>query len=263
MRRKRAESYPKEIGELLFAYRELLTATLAEEIVGIYLFGSLTYDDFQPDRSDIDLVIIVRRPLSATALAKVTELHTRLGERFPRWSKRLEASYLPIDQLELTAPPANPRPWYGEGRLYPAAHFGNEWLINNHLLREHGLALWGPPFALICPPIAFDKVQDACKRDLLEEWLPKLDDAEWMANPHYQSYLVLNLCRILHTICNGATASKSASSAWVARRFPRWKPLIAAANAWRYGDDFPHHEEAGDFLHFVLLECNQPSIKSP
>jgi len=258
MAKSKPATHPKEISELLFAYRETLTAALGEEIVGIYLFGSLTYGDFQPDRSDIDLVVIVHRALSATALAKIAEIHTRLGERFPRWSKRLEASYLPLDQLELTEPPANPRPWYGEGRLYPAAQFGNEWIINNYLLREHGLALSGPPFALICPPITIAQVQEACRRDLLEEWQPKLDDAEWVANPHYQSYLVFNLCRILHTVRNGAAASKSVSCAWVARKYPRWKMLIDAANQWRYGDAFDHEEEMREFLRFALDETANP-----
>jgi hypothetical protein len=27
-----------------------------------------------------------------------------------------------------------------------------------------------------------------------------MDDREWRSNSHYQSYLVLNLCRILHPV---------------------------------------------------------------
>lgn len=198
--KRKPAQHPKEITELIFALREGLLGAFGDEIVGIYLFGSLTYGDFQLGRSDIDLVIVVRTPLTVTGIKVASDLHVHLLERFPVWGRRLETSYTPLEMFQESSPPAAGRPYWGEGRFYPAAIYGNEWLINNYLLREHGVALHGPPFALLCPPIAIEAVQQASRNDLLEEWQPKLHDSEWLDDPHYQSYLVLNLCRILHTL---------------------------------------------------------------
>ena len=93
-------------------------------------------------------------------------------------------------------PPEQPRPYYGEGKFYREAFYGNEWLINNYLLQKFGVTIIGPEFTTLTKPINIKEIQKACLRDLLEEWKPKLKQTSWLNNPHYQSYLTLNLCRI-------------------------------------------------------------------
>lgn len=54
-----------------------------------------------------------------------------------------------------------------------------------------------------------------------------MNDLQWLSNSHSQSYLVLNLCRILYTIMRGAVASKSGSALWVKNEFcSEWQFLI-------------------------------------
>ena len=121
---------------------------------------------------------------------------------------RLECSYTPIDMLKNILPPKEPRPYYGGGIFYDEAPYGNEWIINNYLLYEHGITLIGPDFKKLTTPIDIIEVQKACIRDLFQEWEPKITDFEWLDNSHYQSYLVMNLCRILYTVMCGVTGTK-------------------------------------------------------
>jgi hypothetical protein len=152
---------------------------------------------------------------------------------------------------ELT-PPATPRPWWGFGTLYAAAPAGNEWIINHYLLSKHGIALEGPDFNQLIPPINLLSVQQASARDLFQEWVPKINDSLWLSNSHYQSYLVLNLCRILHTVILGQPDSKKIAGQWVKEMYSQWKDLIEEAEGWAYGDEINRQADAVAFLRFAV-----------
>lgn len=148
--------------------------------------------------------------------------------------------------------PKEPRPYYGEGTFYPKAKYGNEWIINLYLLYNHGISLYGPEFNKLIKPVNITVVQKACVRDLFKEWEPKLRNTSWLDNEHYQSYLVLNLCRILYTVMAASTASKKVSAAWVKQQFPEWAELVQSAEDWQYGFKINQKEKTLDFLKFAI-----------
>jgi hypothetical protein len=215
--------------------------------------GSLSYGDFNPDNSDIDLVAIVKDPLSPEQLEALKHMHLQVEASRKKWAKRIECSYIPMDMLSSIRPPKSPRPYFGEGIFYPKAPYGNEWIINQYLLYKHGLPLIGPDFKTLVKPIDIEDVREACIRDLFEEWAPKMNDPEWLNNSHYQSYVVLNLCRILYTVTCHSTATKKASADWVKRKFgPRWNKLIQTAESWHYGKEMNLQEETIEFIKFSI-----------
>src|SRR5262245_36901822 len=69
--------------------------------------------------------------------------------------------------------------------------------VNQYFLAKYGVALHGPDLNTLIPPLDLHEVRKASARGLFKEWKPKINDTKWLANSHYQSYLVLNLCRIL------------------------------------------------------------------
>ena len=74
----------------------------------------------------------------------IKKLHKDTGKCFQKWRDRLECSYTPIEMLKNILPPTEPRPYFGGGFFYAEAPYGNEWIINNYLLYEHGIAVIGP-----------------------------------------------------------------------------------------------------------------------
>lgn len=225
---------------------------LGEKLVGLYLTGSLSYGDFNPESSDIDLVAILHTPTSAQELARLEEMHVRVGNRHPKWENRIEASYTPLELFRNVLPPLTPRPYYGEGIFYLEAQYGNEWIINNYWLYHAGIPLAGADFKALITPIQIAEVQKASLRDLFREWEPKLRNPSWLDNPHYQSYLVVNLCRILYTVVGGMLGSKKVSAAWVKHEYPQWTSLIEFADAWHYGEELHREAETLEFLRFVI-----------
>lgn len=248
----------KDVNDVLNALTEKILRILGENLVGIYLTGSLSYGDFNPENSDIDLITILNNPLSSEQLETLKSMHLHIEKTNEKWAKRIECSYVPRDMLQNIYPPKVPRPYIGEGTFYPEAPYGNEWTINQYLLYKYGIPLVGPDFKTLLKPIDIEDVREACIRDLFEEWEPKINDREWLNNSHYQSYIVLNLCRILYTVSCHATSTKKASAAWVKREFGSpWKDLIQTAEDWDYGKDMNLQEETIEFIQFVVNKVKE------
>jgi hypothetical protein len=242
----------QDINQLLFFAAHELKNILANNIVGFYLTGSLSYNDFVPGRSDIDLLVIVKSPLSKRKIGQVKQMHLDMEKRYPQWAERIECSYLPASELENISPPIAPRPYIGGGIFYPEAPYGSEWIINQWYLYKYAIALIGPGFTTLTAPIHIDDVQKACLADLFTEWAPKINEPEWLENSHYQSYLVLNLCRILYTVIRGDVGSKSVSAKWVQNEYPEWIDLLAIALDWQYDIKMDEKEKVIEFLRFTL-----------
>ncbi len=251
--------YP-DIDVILSALVEGISAICGENLIGIYLTGSLSYGDFNPASSDIDLVTVVQNAVINPQLEQIKQLHQQVEIRHPNWAERIECSYVPIGLFTNLLPPKEPRPYVGEGKFYPDADYGNEWIINNYLLYEHGIALVGSEFSTLIDPIEIQEVQKACIRDLFKEWQPIINDPDFLQNSHYQAYLVLNLCRILYTVLQGETGSKKVSATWVKSTFPTWVNLIQTAEAWEYGVKMEMESQTVDFIKFAVEKMSETAF---
>lgn len=249
----------KDVNKVLRSLQIGILSIFDENLIGFYLTGSLSYGDFKPDSSDIDLLVVLNRPVTKEEINLIKRLHLQIEKDNEKWARRIECSYIPKDMLKKIHPPKLPRPYFGEGILYPETPYGNEWIINNYLLYKHGIALTGPNFKTLIEPIGIANVQKACIRDLFKEWKPKMTDNVYLQNSHYQSYVILNLCRILYTVLCKNVVSKNASSKWVKNEFKQWKNLIKTAEQWHYGIEMGLQEQTKDFIQFVI---NQVSARA-
>jgi predicted nucleotidyltransferase len=248
---ERIKTINREVFDFITGFKELLLSNCGK-ITGIYVFGSLAYGGFNEGRSDIDIVVITKTLLKNSDLDRLKNIHKELSAGNEKWSKRLEVSYTPEAMLKEKNPPKTPRPYYN-GFFYDEASYGNEWLINNYLLCHYGITLYGPEYkTLIQKPIKIEEIRDACIKDFYAEWLPKLHDREWLSNSHYQSYMILNICRILYTIINLETANKQIAAHWVQEQYTEWNDLIDEAEKWNYRTTMNKEKEAKEFIRFAL-----------
>jgi predicted nucleotidyltransferase len=68
--------FPPDVAALLGRLRDRLAAR--DDVVGVYVYGSLVTGDYSPTASDIDVVVLVLREPGQTAIRELTELHTAL-----------------------------------------------------------------------------------------------------------------------------------------------------------------------------------------
>jgi hypothetical protein len=199
-------------------------------------------------------VVITKTLIVGLELNTIKNIHKEMEHINRKWSKRFEVSYTPIEMLKEKNPPKIPRPYYGE-IFYDEATYGNEWVINNYILYHYGITIYGPYFkTLMNEPIDIKDVQKACIKDFYKEWMPKTNDEKWLSNSHYQSYIVLNICRILYTIYKSEVANKQESCKWVKTNYSEWKDLITEAEEWGYNETMDKANEIKSFIKFVHQE---------
>jgi predicted nucleotidyltransferase len=86
-----------DVETLLDSFVSGLAELLGDELVGVYLHGSLALGAFNPERSDVDFLVATEGDLSAEQVEALAALHLRLGER-------LDGSYLPLDVFRRSDP---------------------------------------------------------------------------------------------------------------------------------------------------------------
>ena len=216
---------PKKVTSLLDKMTNDLPAVLSDELAGIYLYGSLTQNAFNPKRSDIDCVIVTKHELTDDQFDTLAEWFAETGSA-NKWTARLQASILIRDEVLLMGSPGC---LYQFGKLTRSGSDGNPIFWLNIL--ESGVTLYGEPPVNFVPEITSDIVFEALQREvgyIRDEFLSP--DSEWRDKPKYRAYAVLTLCRILYTNEKAKIVSKPKAAIWAFRRLPtKFHPIIRQA----------------------------------
>ena len=107
------------------------------------------------------------------------------------------------------------------------------WIIHRQMLREHGVALAGPPPRALIDPVQPSELREAVLGILREWWAPMLVDGPLLQNSFYRCYAVLTMTRMLYTFRHTTIVSKPVAARWAEVALDRrWSPLIRAALAW-------------------------------
>lgn len=216
-----------------------IQAVLDNDLVGVYLHGSLAFGCFNPSRSDVDLLVVTESGMTVETKRAIAELLLQSSNA----SRPFEISFLSKGQLQ---------PW-----RYPTPydfHYSEDWRekVERELADEtwrgwndgapvdadlaahiavtlhRGLCLHGKPIA---------EIFSAVPR---EHYLASvLADFDWgrerlAANP---VYFLLNACRIFAYWCDGLICSKDEGGVWALRVLPEeFRGLVVQAVAVYRGE---------------------------
>ncbi len=231
---------------------------LADNLLGMYLHGSLAMGCFNPDRSDIDLLVIVQKAIALAGKRSLIELlmHMSLNPH------PLEISF--VRHSDLT-PWQYPTPfdlhyseeWRGqycrdlEGggwrRWDDVRHRDPDLAAHITIARTRGICLLGDPAARVLPVVP--------RRDYLASIRADLEWALGRVAGH-PVYGVLNACRVLAYIYEGHVYSKVEGGEWGLRSLPLcFHPAIRAALAVYRGtedEDVVSATDAAQLLEYAL-----------
>lgn len=242
-----------DVNAILRTLLSSLQVTLGEHLVGLYLYGSLVSGDFDPKRSDIDFVAVTKGDLPDGLITALETMHQRIWTGGLKWAAKLEGSYIPKNALWRYSPTDGPRPTINEGKFYLARH-GYDWIIQRHIVREHGVVLAGPPPVTLIAPVTPDDLRRAV-RGLLADWWAYLvkEHSERFSSWEYQAYAVLTMCRTLYTLQHGAMASKPVSARWALTDLdPRWKTLVEQALDLPPDAQNDRFDDVLEFVRYIL-----------
>ncbi|MFE9458765.1 nucleotidyltransferase [Streptomyces californicus] len=170
-------------------------------LVSVWAHGSLAGGDYQPGRSDLDLIAVLARPCTAAEERQLGEMHRNLGSVTPLASK-LHCSYPVVTAL---ADPAQPHlTWAHEELMHrPVTP------VTRRELHVFGLVLHGRSPAGLLPPVTDGQLADFIVKDLKSFWLPALDHPEWWTRDIWIDLGLLTLARATATLRDGGLITKA------------------------------------------------------
>ena len=216
------------LDQITAAFKEVL----AENLIGIYVHGSIAFGCFSWQKSDIDFIVVVGSRLTHFQKLKLLKTLLELSPSAP--IKGLEMSVVLADVCRNFI---HPTPY--------ELHFSNEWLekagtnpdsmcgdepktdpdLAAHftVIHEVGITWYGLPVDHVFSPAPREDYLDSLERDLM--WASE----EPIADP---VYLVLNLCRVEAFKREGLVLSKVQGAEWALAHLPgELRPIVSIALA--------------------------------
>ena len=249
---------PKDLSNLLQVMATDFAAILREDLVGIYLWGSLTYNAFDATCSDIDAIVVTRRDLDNREFSELDEWFRNKRDQ-NRWVERIDMRFV-IENEFLDKASRCCGFYHHTGKLVRHGSDGNPIIWLN--IAQSGITLWGKDPNLIVPQVSDECLNDALLLELnyLKEGLAsKVGDRSDRAFI-YNAYAVLTACRILYSAHHRTLVSKDQAYTWAIETVPpTWRAVIRTAKENRLknrGSTTPKLErDAIRFVEFVTDEA--------
>lgn len=209
--------YKELLSELTAISRQLLK----ENLIGIYLHGSAATGCFHPEKSDLDLILVINHSISDAAKTAFMEHVIRLNETAP--PKGLELS---IVKQEFCNPFVYPTPfelhfssahidcWKENPKSYIENMNGTDKDLAAHftIINAYGIVLFGRSIKE-----TFGSVPHRCYADSI--WADIQNAHEDILEQPV--YVTLNLCRVLAYLKDGLILSKKAGGEWGLAKLPQ------------------------------------------
>lgn len=227
MRLLKEQRFPEE---LLRRFVEMSKAVFGERLTGIYLHGSAAMGCFNPEKSDVDLLLVVNDEIPDNIKREFMENVVRLNGEAP--PKGIELS---VVKREFCRPFVYPtpyelhfsvihEPWFREApEDYVARMKGTDADLAAHvtIVREYGIVLFGEEIREVFGSVPPKAYADSIRLDVENA------RTDILTNP---VYVTLNLCRVLAYLREGLILSKKSGGEWGLRSLPQeFQGLIGAA----------------------------------
>lgn len=241
---------------VLYDFLQRIRTIAGEDFYGMYLSGSLALGDFDPQSSDIDVVVVTNAPLSDERVAVLKDMHASFDAGDSPWVGRVEAVYITPEALRHTTPPDARYPQVETERAFFVDKLEDSWIVPCFILREHGIVVAGcGDLRSLIDPIDPDEMRRSSAA-VAEMWIDEMEHdpewLDWLREGHSQSFVVLTLCRLLYTLDTGLIASKPAAARWVqATQGMRRAGLIERALAAQHGSGKPSEADINETLAMI------------
>ena len=234
-----------------------VTEIFADNLVGIYLHGSGVMGCFNPEKSDIDLIVVVKNDIPDVDKKAFMDMVVALNANAP--SKGIEVS---IVKSNVCKPFVYPTPfelhfsamhlnWYKDNPdNYVQNMKGTDEDLAAHftIITHRGVCLAGKPIDEVFGEVPKDAYMDSIRGDIAEAEQDILEDT---------MYITLNLARALAFVREGLVLSKREGGEWGLKNLPlEYHPLIEKAlrEYAGSGETVYDEERAVSYAKYMLTE---------
>lgn len=241
----------KILNEIIHLHREIL----GENLIGIYIHGSLAFGCYNPKQSDIDFLAVTERSPSLTEKRTVLERLVCLETDAPRKGFEMSVAlaehcrhFVYPTPYELHYSKMHRKAFLDAPDEYCKAMRGTDPDLAAHftVVRETGITLYGEEACSLFAPVPRADYLDSVRRDAA--------DAEKGIESD-PVYFVLNLCRVLAYLREGLVLSKADGGHWGIKELPEpFHPVIREAlRSYACGGDFSEdRKKTREFARYML-----------
>ncbi|MFH8614464.1 nucleotidyltransferase [Streptomyces sp. NPDC017979] len=198
-------------------------------LVSVWVHGSIAAGaDYQPGRSDLDLIAVVERPCTDAEEKELAALHEGL-ERARPLAEKLHCSYVP--RQELAGPERDHLTWAMRELFRRPVD-----PVTRAELHRFGRVLYGRPVAGLLPEVTDGQLKEYIVRNAREYLLPCLEREELFQEDPWVDYGMLSSARALVTLRDGTLITK-AEAFGVLARLGAPAEVVADIRRRRYGTE--------------------------
>lgn len=197
----------------------LFKEELKENLVGIYLHGSLATGCFNPKKSDIDFFVVIKEKLTTENNKRITKMALSLHDEMPiergiEFSIILETHLKPFiypTPVEFHYSDYHQEKYQTDENYLCGGFVDNDFASQMVVAYDRGIPLYGKPLRDVYEPID--------RQFYISSILHDVNDAsqDIIDNP---MYLTLNLCRVLFFLKEGVISSKKEGGEWGIKKLP-------------------------------------------
>ncbi|MFQ3579018.1 MAG: aminoglycoside adenylyltransferase domain-containing protein [Bacteroidales bacterium] len=222
----------KKIEEQINLVIEKTVFLIEDTVVGIYLHGSFAMGCFNPNMSDIDLLIVTQRQLLTEEKKNLINMLVEMSIK----PSPIEATFVSLNQLTPWQHPCPFDLYYSERKRFDyisqiedgSWQKWNDEVKKDYFLASYitsckhkGICLWGETSENILPEVPVE--------DYADSMLHNFDDSASAANTN-PVYYILNACRIMAFLSVGMVCSKVEAADWAISRIPlKLRPILIKA----------------------------------
>jgi hypothetical protein len=200
----------------------------AVPLVALWAHGSLATDDYQPGRSDLDLIAVVDEPVTMEQWRRIKALHRAID--LPLVDK-LHCSYMPRQELaDLTTEHVT----WAHQRIFRRPVTA----VTRRELHTKALELYGPPPAELLPPVPDAELAEFVRADLRDFWLVMTRGRRRWLRDVWVDLGTVTIARATVTLRDGRLISKR-EALDVLHELGAPPNVVADVRARRYGTSAP------------------------
>lgn len=197
--------------------RDHLLSILGKDLVALWVYGAVTFEDRPRRLGDVDTHAVVRSSLTPQTARAIDELHESIGRD---WGVEWDSWYV----LEADMASTNPTPHaFREGLVDQA------WALHRaHWLAAQYVSLHGrAPLDLVRTP-TWAELEEALRGEL--EFVDRIAQ-QGPRDAEHAAFVVWNACRIVYSMrTRDVVVSKRAAARWALEHMPdSWREAILAA----------------------------------
>ncbi len=263
----------KNLNKILNEYSTAVENLLGEDLLGIYLTGSIALNAYHENKSDIDFTTLIKNQLDEKQIFELSIIHKDIFKKYPK--NAFEGHYITPEELGKNPTQINPVVSYYNGKINKSYHGIN--IVTWVTLKKHGVNIRGLPVKDLLFETSENELLIYVINNINSYWKQWLTDSKklfsykglYSLTGSAVEWVVLGISRMYYTLLTNDITSKDSVVDYIIKKAPREYHRIILEAAFirtkkgkkQYFSAFIRRKDMIAYLEKMIIECNELAKK--